>query len=429
MPDRHPVDELLGRSAGVEIPPEVETRMRQQLAAFRARLDREQPPFRERAALLVARPPFRWAAAAVVLATVFAIVFVWGGTDGSRVYAEAAARLAAASSVQYTMELAPFVTVEFSHLEPAHERISTSWGIEIRTDGSDTQLVLLHASRQYVREPGGPGNLMRTADLVDQLAALPRRADAALGERAIEGRRCFGYRVLGTRLPGGHGVESLELWIDAESGALDHVDVTPAGAGASGYRMHISGIRVGADVDPALFDMTPPPGYSDAKSAASSERSAVGSPADRAPLQPQITQATPQSAIVIPMRGAYRQAGAAVERVSQYLRQNGIVPAGPAFGRFASESQWEAGYPVPAGTTVRAPFQVIELPGGLMASLTVTGPWGDQSAGRWYRLFAWLGEQGYRAIGPPMEVWSGDEKRPDAQVTEMHIAVARATGR
>ena len=317
-----------------------------------------------------------------MLATVLAIVFFWGGTDGGRVYAAAVSRLATARSVQYTMEIAPFVSVEFSHLAPAHERIKMSWGIEIRADGSGTQLVLLHASRQYVREQKGSGSLARTADLIEQLTSLPRTADSMLGERTVGGKRFVGYRVMGTRMPGEHGVESLDLWLDAASGTLDHVDLTPAGAGASGYQMHIRDIRVDADVDPALFDMTPPAGYSDARSAAAAERSDAEPSTDLASLQPQITQANQQSAIVIPMSGSYLQASAAAANVvASTCEQRGIVPTGPAFGRFESESHWEVGYPVPPGTTTESPFEVITLPGGPVASLVVKGPWGQRLGG------------------------------------------------
>jgi len=272
MPDHDPVDDVLRRSTEVEIPADVEARMRRQFTAFRARLDDRRRPVSELAASLLGQRPVRWAAAGAALATVLGIVFFWGGTDGGRVYAAAVSRLAAARSVQYTMEIAPFVSVEFSHLAPAHERIRMSWGMEIRADGSGTQVILLHASKQFVREQRGPGSLARTADLVEQLTSLPRTADSMLGERTVGGRRLVGFRVMGTRMPGEHGLESLDLWLDAVSGALDHVDLTPADAGASGYQMHIRDIRVDADVDPALFDMTPPAGYSEAKPAGASAR-------------------------------------------------------------------------------------------------------------------------------------------------------------
>jgi effector-binding domain-containing protein len=426
MPDRDPVDDVLRRSTEVETPPDVEARMRRQFTEFRARLDKRRHPVRELAASLFGQRRVRWAAAGALLATVLAIVFFWGGTAGGRVYAAAVSRLAAARSVQYTMEIAPFVSVEFSHLAPAHERITMSWGMEIRTDGSGTQLVLLHASRQYVREQKAPGSLARTADVIEQLTSLPRTADSMLGEQTIGAKRFVGFRVTGTRMPGEHGLESLDLWLDAASGALDHVDLTPADAGASGYQMHIRDIRVDADVDPALFDMTPPAGYSDARSAAANERSGAEALTDLAASPPQVTQASRQSAIVIPMRGSYVQASAAVASVARHLEQHGIVPAGAAFGRFESESHWEVGYPVPAGTIAVPPFEVITLPGGPVASVVVKGPWGRNSAARWSRLLAWLGENGYIAVGPLTEVWSGTEANPKTQATEMRIAVAPA---
>ena len=426
MPDRHSVDDVLRRDTEVEIPADVEARMRQQFTEFRGRLDQRRHPVREWAAALLGQRPVKWVAAGAVLATVLAIVFVWGGTDGGRVYAEAVSRLATARSVQYTMEIAPFVSVEFSHLAPAHDRIKTSWGVEVRTDASGAQLVLIHGSKQYVREQKGSGSLARTADLVEQLTSLPRTADAMLGDRTVGGKRFVGYRVMGTRMPGAHGVESLDLWLDADSQTLDHVDVTPVGAGASGYQMHIRDIRVDADLDPTLFDLTPPPGYVDAKSATATEQPVAESPADVASLQPQIVQATQQSAVVIPMRGPYLQASAAAANVARHLEQRGIVPAGPPFGRFESESRWEVGYPVPPGTTTESPFDLVTLPDGPVASLVVRGPWGQDSAARWSRLYSWLGEHGYIAVGPPTEAWSGDAAHPDAQVTDMRVWVAPA---
>ena len=427
MPDRHPVDDVLRRSVDVEIPADVEARMRQQFTEFRGRLTLRRHPVREWAASLVERPRLRWAAAGAVLAVVLAIPFVWSGTDGARVYAAAVSRLATARSVQYTIEVAPFVSVEFSHLAPAHERVKTSWGIEIRADGSGEQLVLIHGSKQFAREQTGAGSLARTADLIEQLTSLPRTADALLGERTAGGRRFVGYRVMGTRMPGAHGLESLDLWLDAGSGTLDHVDVTPAGVGRTGFQMHVRDIRVDADVDRSSFEMTPPAGYSDVGSAGAVARPPDGRPSiDLASLQPRITQANQQSAIVMPMRGSYLQAGAAALNVARHLQERGIVPAGAAFGRFESESHWEVGYPVPPGTTTESPFDVVTLPGGPVASLVVTGPWGQDSAARWSRLLSWLGEHGYVAVGPPTETWSGDAAHPDAQVTEMSIAVVRS---
>jgi hypothetical protein len=423
MPDRDPVDDVIRRSVDVEIPADVEAGMRRQFTEFAARLGHERRPLREGVASLVARPRWRWALGGVALATVLAVVFVWGGGDGSGVYAAAVSRLAAARSVQYTIEIAPFVSVEFSHLAPARGRVNTSWGIEIRSDGAGAQLVLLHGTRQYVREQKAPGSLVPTADLVEQLQSLPRSADTRLGERTLAGRRVVGYRVQGSRMAGGHGVESLDLWLDARTGAPDHVDITPVGAGTSGYQMHIRDIRVDADLDAARFSMTPPAGYS-AATASAAGTAPANPPAALAPVQPTITRAAPQTVIVIRMSGSYLQAASAADRVAGYLRARGVAPSGAAFGRFESEARWEVGYPVPAGTAAEPPFELETLEGGTVASMVLGGPWGQDSAQRWPQLISWLDAHGYIIAGPPTEAWKGDASRPESQATEMRIAIA-----
>jgi effector-binding domain-containing protein len=421
--DDHAVDGVLQRNLQADVPADVEARLRQQLRGFQARVDREHHPVREWAGQYLWRFPMRWAAAAVVLTAVAALVVVWDRSDGSRVYAATAQRFAAARSIRYTIELAPFVSVDFSHLAPASDRVSTSWGIEIRSDGSGAQLVLLHGSRQFVRETKSPGDVMHTADLIEQLSALPRTADAALGERTTSGKRLVGYRVLGSHMPGAHGVESLDLWIDARTEVVDHVDVTPKGAGASGYQIHIRSIQVDSALDPALFAMTAPPGYADAAAAATSGRPLAETARGSTSSPPTVAEVPALRAVVVSMSGPYQQASAAAAKVAQYLLQQGIAPVGPAFGRFESEAHWVVGYPAPAAAKAAAPFEVIDMPGGLAASMSVTGPWGLDSTSRWSTLLDWIAEHGYQTVGPPTESWSGNERFPDTQVTEMRIAI------
>jgi hypothetical protein len=427
MTDDRIVDEVLRTNSDGEIPPDVEAAMRTQFAEFRERLDRPGGRWGEMLAVIGGRGAIRWAVAGVALSVVIAIVFVGAGMNGNRVYAAAVSRLAAAKSVQYTIEIAPFVSVAFSHLGPARDRIETSWGIEIRTDGSGAQLVLLHASKQFVREQKDSGGLTSTADLVQQLASLPKKADSALGERTIDGRQFVGYRIDGTRMAGGHGVAWLDLWLDAQTGTPDHVDITPSGSQASGYQMHIRQIRVDGAIDPALFNMTPPLGYTEVGPDSAVRPGQSASPSG-VTLQPQIAHVDPQRAVVVQMSGPFEQAGAAAARVLQHLAQLGVVPTGPAFGRFESESSWQVGYAVPESTRVAPPFEATTVPGGLVASVRVGGPWGQDSGPRWSRMLTWLGDHAYVSVGPPTEMWSGDAARPDSQSTEMRVAVAPAGG-
>jgi hypothetical protein len=424
MSEREAVDDLLRRAMGVEVPVDVEARMHQQLAAFRTGLSSRRPSLHGRLAAVLGTSSFRWAAAGAVAAAVVAVVFVGGGTEAGRVYAEGVSRLSGATTLQYTIELAPQVQIDVSFQAPLHERVRTSWGIEIRTDGSGTELVLLHATRQYVRGHRRPGALAHATDVIAQLTSLPKRADTVLAEERVGGRRLLGYRVRGSRMAGAHGVESLDLWIDAASGLPDHADITPAGAGASGYRMHLKAIRLDAAVDAGQFAMTPPDGYVEA-TATGGPWPGASAPGDTSST-PVILSTTGQSAVVLPMRGPYTQASAALARVERELEALRVAPTGSPFGRFESEARWEVGYPVPRGTVVQAPFEVVEIAGGKVASLAVTGPWGADAGGRWARMMAWVSAQGLVVMGPPTEIWSGPDAQPAAQVTEMRVAVVSA---
>jgi hypothetical protein len=112
--------------------------------------------------------------------------------------------------------------------------------------------------------------------------------------------------------------------------------------------------------------------------------------------------------------------------VEDYLKKAGVTPAGPPLGRFWSEQHWEAGYPVPPGTQVAAPFQVVSSSVGLAASVVVKGPWAKDSDQRWSAFLKSVVEQGYLPAGPSMELWSGEDGQPGTQSTEMRILVAKA---
>ena len=155
-------------------------------------------------------------------------------------------------------------------------------------------------------------------------------------------------------------------------------------------------------------------------------RQTVQPGADPETFRAEIEQSGEQTAVVVSMRGSYLQARAAVMAVESHLRVIGVTPAGPPFGRFESEQHWDAGYPVPSGTRVEAPFDLVTLPAGPVASLVVSGPWGQDSANRWASMLRWVVESGFVPAGPPIEVWSGEDGQPQTQSTEMRIAVAKA---
>jgi hypothetical protein len=126
------------------------------------------------------------------------------------------------------------------------------------------------------------------------------------------------------------------------------------------------------------------------------------------------------------MKGSYLQTSAALQTVEAYLKTQGVTPVGPPLGRYWSEQHWETGYPVPPGTHVEAPFQLISLPAALAASVVVNGPWGKDSNGRWGAFLKSVIEQGYLPAGPTMEIWSGEDAKEWTQSTEMRMPVTKA---
>jgi hypothetical protein len=428
------LDELIRRSTQMEVPVGVESRLRGRLAEFRTRVE-QRPTSRLRtlAHALLQAPRMRTlgVTAALVMAVAAGLVFIPERYSGGRAYAAAAEQLRSSRSLEYTLvfNAEPYVAVDFSFLTPRYERFSCTWGIEVRADHeTGKQIVLMHAARTYLIEEGKQVNHPAgSEDLVEQLRSLPQHADEALGEQRAGESKLTGYRL--RKPPNGAiaGLKALDLWIDARTRQAHHVDITVQEQGKPAYQMHIQNIRVGAEVNRSLFDLTPPAGYTAIAIPAGDSRAGERGPVlDTRALRAQIGHGAPWTAVVMPMHGPYAQTRFALQAVESYLKALGVAPTGPPFGRYQSEQHWEAGYGVAPGTRVDAPFKIISLPGTSIASAVVKGGWARDSNPRWAAFLKSVVEQGYLPSGPAMEIWSGDDARPANQVTEMRIPVTKA---
>lgn len=416
------VDDLIRRSTHVDVPIEVEERLRRRLAQFQTKIEQRPPSALRRLVYSLMRPPVFRVAAMVAVAVVVALVILPIGSNSGRAYAQAVAQLRAARSLQYKLVLAPYTEVDFSYLGPRSRRVNCSWGIEIRTDSAGRQIVLLHWTRQYAMEERTPDTLANAMDVVDQLRALPRTADETLGEQQVGDKRLTGYRL--RHMPPSAmigNLKQMDLWVDGKTGHPDHVDITIQEADKPLHKMQIKDIRLDGTVDPSQFTTTPPAGYSAIP--IPGEKHGVQAAEQPVALRPEIKQAEALTAVVVRMKGSFLQAAAVVGTVESHLKEMGVAPAGPAFGRFNSEQDWDAGYPVPSGTRVKAPFQTVTLPATTVASAIVPGAWGQDSGSRWATFLKWVVEHGYVPAGPPMEFWSGEAQ---TQSTEMRLAVRKA---
>jgi effector-binding domain-containing protein len=119
-------------------------------------------------------------------------------------------------------------------------------------------------------------------------------------------------------------------------------------------------------------------------------------------------------AVVLPMKGSYAQHPEAFGRLGAFLSGHGVTPSGPLFGRYFSDPSvgeanlvWEVGFPVPAGVTAEAPFEIKDLPATLCAVHVHRGPMEDLATA-WPALIQWIVSNGYRPLGPATQVFKGD---------------------
>jgi effector-binding domain-containing protein len=136
----------------------------------------------------------------------------------------------------------------------------------------------------------------------------------------------------------------------------------------------------------------------------------------------------PIHALTLWMKGSYAQHQSAFERLGAFLSGRGVAPAGAPFARYFSDPSvgeanlvWEVGFPVPAGVTAEAPFEIKDLPGTLAAVKVHRGPY-EELATAWPGLVQWVLSNGYQPSGPPVQVFQGD---PFAPQVEMRLPVQK----
>ena len=155
--------------------------------------------------------------------------------------------------------------------------------------------------------------------------------------------------------------------------------------------------------------------FSLAALAASALAQAPAPPAAPAPAKPafgaQVVTTEPVHAVVLPMKGSYMQHQQAFERLGGFLAGRGVAPSGPPFGRYFSDPAvgeanlvWEIGFPIPAGVTVEAPYEIRELPAAEYAVHLYKGPM-EEIGNAWGSLIQWVMDNGYQPILPAMQVF------------------------
>ena len=167
--------------------------------------------------------------------------------------------------------------------------------------------------------------------------------------------------------------------------------------------------------------------------ASASGQQPAAPPAAAPPATPafdvQVTTVEAVHAVVLPMKGSYMQHPDAFSRLGGYLSGRGVTPSGPPFGRYFSDPAvgeanlvWEIGFPVAAGVTVEAPFEIRDLPAAPHAVHVHRGPM-EELGPAWGSLIGWVMGNGYQPVLPAIQVFKGDLTA--AAEVEMRIAVQK----
>lgn len=282
---REELDALLTKSLDSNVPPEVEARLRGRLAAFREKMESPQADASSRKETTImslfrksGSAKVRWAAASLVVAVAVALLVVlnpWG-QGPARLYAEAVERIQTAGTmtVTYYSEALTFSsldnvtpgTMEIACKEPAHFRMTFESGWYVILDHGANKGIMVYPNMKMYDEMDFTQN-PAAGNVINDLRSLPDRADEVLEQREMDGRTVQGYRV--DRLQG-EEMKNAVVWVDVKTGDPVRIEGEydlhdpndPTGQRTRTINKAMSNFRFGVELDDALFDTTPPEGYS-----------------------------------------------------------------------------------------------------------------------------------------------------------------------
>ena len=196
-------------------------------------------------------------AAAILIAVMLTIQFV--GTPSA--YAQVVQGLRNARTLAYSLitttntETGETVKTDWLFKEPGLLRTTTADGYITILNGLQGKQLSLIPTKQYII---AEFDNTRQSDSPDQFAAieslrrLPEKADEELGAARINGTPVKGYRVFGEDVV-------TTIWINPENKEL--VQVEQEYPSSPGMNVVMNNISFDIELDDALFDLTPPDGY------------------------------------------------------------------------------------------------------------------------------------------------------------------------
>jgi hypothetical protein len=117
------------------------------------------------------------------------------------------------------------------------------------------------AAKKFVRQPARLGQISPLM-MVERLSTYSGQADKLLGTKVIDGKTARGFALEARKIDPDIYSGPMEIWIDAESNlpVLLRYEMKSSGVPAT---IKMAEFRWNIDMDPKLFDPTPPAGYTE----------------------------------------------------------------------------------------------------------------------------------------------------------------------
>jgi outer membrane lipoprotein-sorting protein len=116
-------------------------------------------------------------------------------------------------------------------------------------------------AKKYVRQPARLGQISPLM-IVDKLSTFSGQADRLLGTKEIDGKTAKGFRIEARKIDPDVYSGPVEIWVDTESNLPLSIsyEMNTSGVPAT---IRMMGFRWNLDLDPKLFDPSPPEGYAE----------------------------------------------------------------------------------------------------------------------------------------------------------------------
>lgn len=122
-------------------------------------------------------------------------------------------------------------------------------------------VVIDRKRKSYIRQPARLGYFSPLMAL-DKLSTFSGHADRDLGTRQIEGKQARGFEIEARKIDPDSYSGSMEIWLDAATNLPLLLRYELKGASAPGT-IRMTDFHWNVDLDPKLFDPTPPEGFAE----------------------------------------------------------------------------------------------------------------------------------------------------------------------